>query len=168
MRGEGGLRRRLNQWVQLRTLSSNNLWRSNSILNLWLVLLLTTYFVGVPTDNGDLTVSVVPATAGISAIVGITKSLALMQRNNSFELFNLFTKVTTICIPACLRLVSWDRLPHLLTWKLRNLSQQKMSQPLSRYFSLLAEGFCQHGANVFCFLSSLPLLPPATTAMFGS
>ncbi len=24
------------------------------------------------------------------------------------------------------------------------------------------------GANVFCFLSSLPLLPPATTAVFGS
>jgi hypothetical protein len=25
-----------------------------------------------------------------------------------------------------------------------------------------------NGANVFCFLSSLPLLPPATTAVFGS
>jgi hypothetical protein len=26
----------------------------------------------------------------------------------------------------------------------------------------------QNEADVFCFLSSLPLLPPATTAMFGS
>jgi hypothetical protein len=25
-----------------------------------------------------------------------------------------------------------------------------------------------NGANVFCFLSSLPLLPPATAAVFGS
>jgi hypothetical protein len=28
--------------------------------------------------------------------------------------------------------------------------------------------FKANGANVFCFLSSLPLLPPATTAVFGS
>ncbi len=27
---------------------------------------------------------------------------------------------------------------------------------------------CPKGATVFCFLSSLPLLPPATTTVFGS
>ncbi len=43
---------------------------------------------------------------------------------------------------------------------------------ISNAFSIclvyLAATVLDNGANVFCFLWSLPLLPPATTAVFGS
>jgi hypothetical protein len=54
------------------------------------VLLLTTFFIGVPvTDNGDPTVSVVPGASGIPAVVGIMKILPLVYCKNS-NFLNLF------------------------------------------------------------------------------